>query len=73
MKLNKDLSKEEMLLNIIDELYKGKATIENKIIFLIRTRRDASDKIQERCNTYLTKLYDEKYLKSSKENVYAQL
>lgn len=63
MVLTKQMTKEDIILQSIEEIYKGPSTLQLKIASLIVIRRDnhGNDKIQNKCNTYLTKLYEEKY------------
>ena len=63
MLIKPKMTKEEFILNCIDDIYKGPSTLQLKISTLIVIRRDnhGNDKIQNKCNTYLTKLYYEKY------------
>lgn len=63
MVLTKQMTKEDIILRSIEEIYKGPSTLQLKIASLIVIRRDnhGNDKIQNKCNTYLTKLYEEKY------------
>lgn len=65
MVLTKQMTKEDIILQSIEEIYKGPSTLQLKIAALIVIRRDnhGNDKIQNKCSTYLTKLYDEKYRK----------
>lgn len=65
MILTKQMTKEDIILQSIEEIYKGPSTLQLKIAALIIIRRDShgNDKIQNKCNTYLTKLYEDKYRK----------
>lgn len=63
MLIKPKMTKEDIILQSIEEIYKGPSTLQSKIAALIIIRRDnhGNDKIQNKCNVYLTKLYDEKY------------
>lgn len=66
MKNQQILEKEnsnKLTLQIIDKVYRGIGDIDQKIMYLIVTRRKnhGNDEIQNKCNEYLTELYDEKY------------
>ena len=65
MILTKQMTKEDIILQSIEEIYKGPSTLQLKIAALIFIRRDnhGNDKIQNKCSTYLTQLYEEKYRK----------
>lgn len=63
MLIKPKMTKEEIILQSINEIYKSPVTLQKKIATLIVIRRDnhGNTKIQDECNTHLTKLYDEKY------------
>jgi hypothetical protein len=63
MLIKPKMTKEEFILNCIDEIYKSPVILQKKIAALIVIRRDnhGNDKIQNKCNVYLTKLYNDKY------------
>lgn len=65
MLIKPKMTKEDIILQSIEEIYKGPSTFQLKIAALIVIRRDnhSNDRIQNKCSTYLTKLYDEKYKK----------
>lgn len=66
MILTKQMTKEDIILQSIEEIYKGPSTLQLKIAALIVIRRDnhGNCKIQNKCNVYLTQLYEEKYFAS---------
>lgn len=68
MKIYKSETKEELTIRMLEEVYNGPANIKDKIAMMIVTRREnhGNDKIQNKCNEYLTKLYDIKYEQISK-------
>lgn len=54
---------DNVLLEMMEKVYKGKAPIEQKIAIFITTRREhhGNDIIQGKCNEYLDDLYNKKY------------
>lgn len=66
MLIKPKMTKEDIILQSIEEIYKGPSTLQLKIAALIVIRRynHGNDKIQNKCNVYLTQLYEEKYFAS---------
>ena len=59
--MRKNRTKE--IIKLVKKVYEGKSTIQNKIIVLINTRSSEKSKlIQNACNKYLDKLYNQKYI-----------
>ena len=54
---------DNVLLSMMEKVYKGKAPIDQKITVMILTRREhhGNERIQSKCNEYLDDLYNKKY------------
>lgn len=54
---------DNVLLSMMEKVYKGKAPISQKIAIMILTRREyhGNERIQSKCNEYLDDLYNKKY------------